>query len=130
MAASLTSGQLLWNISAGVDFPLFSGSTAVADHGKYAIRFDDAYYYAWDLHTGSLVWKSELSSVPWEHLETAVESAYGLILPINMTALSHTTGLTEKSRGGSKRQLYRSKLLIPMELGILMVKCTLGLAMA
>jgi len=71
---------LLWNISAGINLPLFSGSTAVADHGKYAVRFDDAYYYAWDLHTGTLAWKSELSSVPWGTFgDYAVESAYGLI---------------------------------------------------
>jgi hypothetical protein len=80
MAASLTTGDLLWNISAGVDFPLFSGSTACADHGKYAIRFDDSHYYCWDLHTGHQLWVSEVSSIPWGTFgDYAVESAYGLI---------------------------------------------------
>jgi PQQ-like domain len=79
-AASLTTGQLLWNISAGVDFPLFSGSTAVADHGKFAIRFDDAHYYCWDLYSGKQVWVSEVSSNPWGTFgDYSVQSAYGLI---------------------------------------------------
>ena len=36
MAASLTTGQLLWNITDTIR--QFSASTAVADHGKYATR--------------------------------------------------------------------------------------------
>ncbi len=80
MAASLTSGQLLWNISAGIDFPLFSGSCTVADHGKVAIRFDDAYYYCWDLATGKQLWRSELSSNPWGTFgDYSEQSAYGLL---------------------------------------------------
>jgi hypothetical protein len=79
-AASLTTGQLLWNVSADTGYPIFSGSTAVADHGKYAVRFDDGHFYAWDLQTGHKVWKSELSSSPWGTFGCySVQSAYGKI---------------------------------------------------
>jgi len=56
---------LLWNITAGVGYPVFSGSTAVADHGKFALRFDDGYWYCWDLQTGKQLWKSVLTTWPW-----------------------------------------------------------------
>lgn len=79
-AASLTTGQLLWNVSADIGYPIFTGSALVADHGKAALRFDDGYYYTWDLKTGSKLWKSELSSYPWGTFGAyAVQSAYGLI---------------------------------------------------
>ncbi len=64
-AASLTTGRLLWNFTAGVGFPLFSGSTAVADHGKFAVRFDDGYWRCWDLSSGTFLWKSPLTTWPW-----------------------------------------------------------------
>ena len=55
---------MLWNVSAGVGFGLFSGSTSVADHGKYAVRFDDGYWYCWDLNSGNKLWKGALISWP------------------------------------------------------------------
>lgn len=80
LAASLTSGTLLWNVSADTGYPVFSGSTAVADHGKYALRFDDGHWYAWDLSSGQRAWTSELSSAPWGTFGAyAVQSAYGLL---------------------------------------------------
>ncbi len=80
LAASLITGKLLWNVSADTGYPVFSGSTAVADHGKYALRFDDGRYYAWDLQSGQRVWKSELSSSPWGTFGCySVQSAYGLL---------------------------------------------------
>src|SRR4030066_1207314 len=46
MGASITPGQLLFttttDISTGVE-GFFSGSTAVADHGKYAVRLNDGH---------------------------------------------------------------------------------------
>jgi hypothetical protein len=80
MAASLVTGQLLWNESSGITYPVFSGSASCADHGMYAIRFDDGYYYAWNLQTGAFEWKSQLSSYPWGIFGTYnVQSAYGLL---------------------------------------------------
>jgi PQQ-like domain len=68
MAASLTTGQLLWNVTTDASKGtqgFFSGSTAVADHGKWAVRLNDGHWHSWDLFTGREVWKSELSSWPW-----------------------------------------------------------------
>ena len=80
MAASLTTGKLLWNTTAGVGFGLFSGSTACADHGKYAVRFNDGYWLCWDLASGNKLWTSELSSWPWGIWGAYnVASAYGYL---------------------------------------------------
>ena len=79
-AANLLTGQLLWNKSTGIGYPIFSGSTAVADHGKLALRMDNGYWYAWNLQTGALEWQSKLSSYPWGTFGAyGVQSAYGLI---------------------------------------------------
>ncbi len=79
MGVSLTTGQLLWNESSGVGFPIFSG-LGLADHGKYANRFDDGHFYCWDEQTGKLLWKSEITSLPWGTFGSYQdESAYGLI---------------------------------------------------
>jgi hypothetical protein len=68
MGVSITTGQLLFNtttdVSTGVE-GFFSGSTAVADHGKYAVRLNDGNWHCWDLRTGAELWTSELSSWPW-----------------------------------------------------------------
>ncbi len=80
MAASLTTGALLWNVSSGINFQVFSGMTGLSDHGMYAQRFDDGAWYAWNLHTGQLAWESQLSSYPWGTFGAyGQEDAYGLI---------------------------------------------------
>ena len=80
MAANLVTGQLLWNESSGIGYPFFSG-IGLADHGLIAERFDDGYWYAWNLQTGALAWKSQLSSYPWGIFGSYKDaSAYGLIL--------------------------------------------------
>jgi hypothetical protein len=80
MGVSLTSGQLLWNVSSGVGFGIYSTSTACADHGKYAVRFNDGYWICWDLATGNKLWQSELSSWPWGIWGAYnVASAYGFL---------------------------------------------------
>ncbi len=79
MGVSLTSGKLLWNESSGVGYPIFSG-LGLADHGKYANRFDDGHFYCYDEATGKLLWKSQISSIPWGTFGAYQdESAYGLI---------------------------------------------------
>ncbi len=79
-AANMITGQLLWNQSAGVGFPIFSGSTACADHGKFAVRFDDGHWHCWDLLSGKKLWVSEMSSYPWGTFGAYnVASAYGLL---------------------------------------------------
>ncbi len=77
---SLTTGQVLWDITTDTGYGLFSGSTAVADHGKFAVRFNDGHWHCWDLYTGAKLWKSELSSYPWGTFGAYdVASAYGNI---------------------------------------------------
>jgi PQQ-like domain len=77
MAASLTTGQLLWNISSGVNTGQFSSRISLADHGKFATRFNDGYWYCWDLSTGRQLWKGELSSWPWGTFGTYGTTSYG-----------------------------------------------------
>jgi hypothetical protein len=80
MATSLTTGQLLWNVTASVGFGIFSGSTACADHGKFAVRLNDGHWHCWDLYSGKKLWVSEYSSWPWGCFGPyAVYSAYGLL---------------------------------------------------
>ncbi len=87
-AASLTTGQLLWNVSSGVGYPLFSGSTACADHGKFAVRFDNGYWYCWDLSSGKQLWKSEQEAMPWGTFGAyTAASAYGLMYDFTYAGL-------------------------------------------
>jgi hypothetical protein len=79
-AASLATGQILWNSTAGLGYGIYSGSTACADHGKFAVRMNDGFYYCWDLLTGKQLWKSESTSWPWDTFGAYyVSSAYGLL---------------------------------------------------
>ncbi len=64
-AYDLYSGNLLWNKTAGVEYMISSGSTAVADRAKFAVRFEDGAFHCWDLRTGSHLWKQEITSFPW-----------------------------------------------------------------
>lgn len=78
IAASMKTGTILWNITADVGFGFFSGSTGVADHGKFALRFNDGLWRCWDLNSGKKLWTSELSDYPWGAFGAyAVASAYG-----------------------------------------------------
>ena len=82
-AASLSSGQLLWNVTNVNDenwATFFSGGTSAADHGKFAVRMLNGEWWAWDLYTGKIAWKSPLSSWPWGVFGAYdIQSAYGLI---------------------------------------------------
>ncbi len=89
IAASLTTGQVLWNISSGVNTGQFSSGIALADHGKYATRFNDGYWYCWDLKTGKQLWKSELTSWPWGTFGTYGTTSYGgMIISSNYDCIS------------------------------------------
>ncbi|MGE5637604.1 MAG: PQQ-binding-like beta-propeller repeat protein, partial [Chloroflexota bacterium] len=82
MGASLTTGQLLWNITLNADtgYNQFFGVQPRADHGKFATRNRDGSYYCFDIMTGKFLWKSPMSSYPWGVWEAYnVESAYGHI---------------------------------------------------
>jgi outer membrane protein assembly factor BamB len=82
-AASLLTGQILWNITTYTGHPgldtFFSTSDAVADHGEFACRMLDGPIKCWDLHTGKLLWTSDLTGWPWGDFGAySVQSAYGL----------------------------------------------------
>ena len=62
-AVDIYTGNVLWSSMAGV--PYNAWPTSIADHGKVALRFEDGYFYCWDLRTGQKLWKSEMSSWPW-----------------------------------------------------------------
>ena len=94
MGASLTTGQLLWNVTAGTGYGVFG--YPVADHGKFALRFNDGHFHCWDLRTGQKLWVSELSSWPWGTFGDYGISTYGgnIIYPQydGLVAYNWTTG--------------------------------------
>ena len=83
IGVNIVTGNVAWNttteLTSGTQAP-FSGSTAIADHGKFAIRLNDGLWHAWDINTGNVAWTSKLSSYPWGTFGAyAVQSAYGLL---------------------------------------------------
>ena len=66
-AADIYTGELLWNKTADIHYTIWP-SEQIADHGKFATRFSDGYFYCFDLRSGTQLWKSEISSWPWEPL--------------------------------------------------------------
>ena len=75
----LETGETLWDKI--LNEPLFSRSVYVADHGKIAVLTQNGYFYAYDLETGNLAWKSETMDYPWASAgfgAYAIESAYGM----------------------------------------------------
>jgi hypothetical protein len=83
MAARITNGELLWNTTTDTSTGLetfFSAGIGLADHGKFAGRMQNGQWYCWDLESGDIVWKSELSSWPWGVFGAySSVSAYGYI---------------------------------------------------
>ncbi len=76
MAASLTTGQLLWNIT-DTD-TIYSTSTAIADHGKFAVCMFDRHWDCYSLTEGKKLWESEAADYPWGFAWAySVASAYG-----------------------------------------------------
>jgi outer membrane protein assembly factor BamB len=79
-AISLTTGQILWNKTANVGYGIYSSTTAIADQGKFAVRFNDGYYHCWDLQTGEKLWKSQTTNFPWDTFGAYFcSSAYGFV---------------------------------------------------
>ncbi|MBN2257890.1 MAG: PQQ-binding-like beta-propeller repeat protein, partial [Anaerolineaceae bacterium] len=102
MAASLTTGNLLWNITTDTSTGLetfFSAGIALADHGKFAARMQNGQWYCWDLLTGKQLWKSELSGWPWGVFGPySSVSAYGYLYSydfVGVSAINWETGKTD-----------------------------------
>ncbi len=75
MAASLTTGQLLWNVTT--DHIFYSTSTGVADHGKYTVRMLDGVWIGWDLRNGQQLWQTEDLPYPWGDFGAYTIASYG-----------------------------------------------------
>jgi outer membrane protein assembly factor BamB len=81
-AVDLYTGNLLWNVTNTnpENWATFFGTPGVADHGKFAERMMTGEWWAWDLRTGQIAWKSPISEWPWGSFGAYdVQSAYGYI---------------------------------------------------
>ncbi len=75
-AADLYTGVLKWNIT-DTD-TIYSSSTSVADHGKFAICMMNRHWNAYSLIDGRKLWESEKADYPWGFgWGYTVGSAYG-----------------------------------------------------
>ncbi len=78
-AADLYTGALKWNIT-DTD-TIYSTSTAVADHSKFAVCMMNRHWNAYNLADGSKAWESELADYPWGFgWGYTVASAYGNLI--------------------------------------------------
>ncbi|HLN45613.1 MAG TPA: PQQ-binding-like beta-propeller repeat protein [Candidatus Sulfotelmatobacter sp.] len=95
LSYNIRTGELIANISTGIEFAT-EGTPALADHGKFAQRYNDGHWHAWDVRTGAHIWESELSSWPWGTFGTYGSASYGGMIFSNnfdsITTLNWTTG--------------------------------------
>jgi outer membrane protein assembly factor BamB len=78
LAADLSTGKILWNITT--PDTIYSSGTGVADHGKFAVCMMNRFWDCFDLRTGKQVWTSEKTAYPWGWAwGYTVNSAYGNI---------------------------------------------------
>ena len=111
IGVNLVNGQVLWNVTTDLTSGTqgsFSGSTAIADHGKFALRLNDGHWHAWDLNTGNVAWVSELTSYPWGTFGAyASSSAYGLLFYNQYDGVcAYVQGVWS---GDSQRQAFHMK---------------------
>ncbi len=77
---SLETGSLLADINTTIGYGTFA-CPPLADHGKFARRYNDGYWHCWDMRTGQKLWVSEASSWPWATFGTYGSTSYaGMIL--------------------------------------------------
>ncbi|MGE5187685.1 MAG: PQQ-binding-like beta-propeller repeat protein [Betaproteobacteria bacterium] len=80
MGASLSTGQLLWNVTSD---DIFFPSTLVADHGKVTTRVLGGWWDCWNLQTGQLVWQTAKpgetggEEYPWGDFGAYTIASYG-----------------------------------------------------
>ncbi len=78
-AADLYTGALKWNVT-DTD-TIYSSSTSVADHGKFAVCMMNRHWNAYSLADGSKAWTSEKADYPWGFgWGYTVASAYGKLI--------------------------------------------------
>ena len=64
------------------DDTTYASQNCLADHGKVAFLGQRGYFYAYDLATGQLAWKSETMDYPWASNSFgaySIETAYGML---------------------------------------------------
>ena len=97
MTASLETGELLVDIETDTLFGT-SGTPSIADHGKFAVRYNDGHWHCWDARTGQKLWVSEISSWPWGTFGTYGSTSYGGMIisgqPDAVVAINWTDGTT------------------------------------
>jgi len=96
---NLETGEELWEKT--VPEPTYSFICNIVDHGKVAILSAYGYYIAFDLRTGTQVWKSETMDYPWASAgfgAYSAMSAYGMLFRESMDgvyAFNWTNGKIE-----------------------------------
>jgi hypothetical protein len=80
MGASLTTGQLLWNVTIN---DIFFPTGLVADHGKVTTRVLGGWWDCWSLQNGELLWQSAKpgttggETYPWGDFGAYTIASYG-----------------------------------------------------
>lgn len=94
----LSTGNMLADVNTTIGYGTFAGPS-LTDHGKFARRYNDGYWYCWDIRTGQQLWKSELSSWPWATFGTYGSTSYGGLILSNqwdaVAAINWTNGNVE-----------------------------------
>ena len=94
----LSTGAMLADVNTTIGYGTFAGP-ALTDHGKFARRYNDGYWYCWDIRTGQQLWKAELSSWPWATFGTYGSTSYGGLILSNqydaVAAINWTNGKIE-----------------------------------
>ncbi len=80
MGTSITTGQLLWNVTSN---DIFFPSTLVADHGKVTTRVLGGWWDCWSLADGKLLWQTAKpgepggEEYPWGDFGAYTIASYG-----------------------------------------------------
>jgi hypothetical protein len=80
MGASITTGQLLWNVTTN---DIFFPTGLCADHGKVTTRVLGGWWDCWDLQSGKLLWQSAKpgeaggTEYPWGDFGAYTIASYG-----------------------------------------------------
>lgn len=92
---SIDTGALLVDINTTIPYGTFAGPP-LADHGKFARRYNDGRWHCWDMKTGQELWTGELSSWPWATFGTYGSTSYGGMILSNqydaVAAINWTDG--------------------------------------
>jgi hypothetical protein len=88
VAYSMITGQVLWNISTGVETPFGGGGQGAAtmDYGKVAICMEGRRWNCYEATTGKLLWKTEQNEYPWGEFWSYSAASWNGLLYVNSYA--------------------------------------------